>query len=66
MKPDRRPLRVRDARPRIGNEKNITFWVGNCAVRYTKRTARMSALGQKQTSAHVGGMSALLPKADID
>ena len=24
-----------------------------------------SALGQKQTSAHVGGMSALSPKADI-
>ena len=26
----------------------------------------MSALGQKQTSAHVGGMSALPPIADID
>jgi len=25
----------------------------------------MSALGQKQTSAHLGGMSALPPKADI-
>ena len=27
---------------------------------------RMSALGQKQTSAHVRVMSALPPKADID
>jgi hypothetical protein len=26
----------------------------------------MSALGQKQTSADLGGMSALPPKADID
>jgi hypothetical protein len=31
----------------------------------SKRVASMSALGQKQTSAHVRVMSALPPKADI-
>jgi hypothetical protein len=31
----------------------------------SNREARMSALGQKQTLAHVGVMSALSPKADI-
>jgi hypothetical protein len=56
---------LRPAEDSIGYKKNITFWVGNCAVRYTKRTARMSALGQKQTSRHLQPMSALPPKADI-
>jgi len=27
------------AKDYIGYEKNITFWIENCAVRYTKRTA---------------------------
>jgi len=41
------------------------FWIENCAVRYIKRTAAMSALGQKQTLGRVRPMSALPPKADI-
>jgi hypothetical protein len=35
-------------------------------VRHSKNQAAMSALGQKQTLRLLEGMSALLPKADMD
>ena len=49
----------------IGYGKNITFGIKTCAVRHTKQSVTMSALGQKQTSGWVEGMSALPPIADI-
>jgi len=47
--------------------KIITFAIENSGAEHTQ-TGRcpMSALGQKQTSAHVRVMSALPPKADMD
>jgi hypothetical protein len=41
------------------------LWLGNAFVRHRKFSTPMSALGQKQKSAHVSVMSALPPKADI-
>jgi hypothetical protein len=38
----------------------------DCVVRRGESDRSMSALGQKQTSPSVSGMSALPPKADID
>jgi hypothetical protein len=35
----------------IGYAKNITFWIGNCVVRYIPGSRPTSALGQKRTSA---------------
>jgi hypothetical protein len=42
----------------------MTAYHANRTTR-TRGLRHMSALGQKQTSAHVGIMSALPPKADI-
>jgi hypothetical protein len=41
-------------------------WGSGVSLHGSNPEPPMSALGQKQTSAHVGVMSALPPKADID
>src|SRR5215472_15402633 len=43
----------------------LTEWGPEVILRGSNPQGRMSALGQKQTSAHVRVMSALPPKADI-
>src|SRR6516225_5649647 len=46
--------------------QSILFWQKSAVVRHNKFRRGMSALGQKRTSAHVRGMSALPPKAEIE
>jgi hypothetical protein len=50
---------------RSGKSKSAQVWRDLICIKNLNQAALMSALGQKQTSAHVHGMSALPPKADI-
>jgi hypothetical protein len=62
------PTSVMNSRRLTGGplkQRALLYHAGGCIVHHGKFWLPMSALGQKQTSAHDRVMSALPPKADI-